>query len=337
MPGAGTGAAEQLSRVLTLIPWLRARPGVPKDEAAAAFGISLEQLEADLELAVCAEVGRDSLASIDIDYWGDTITVLDAQAVDRPLRLRLDEAVSLLVGLRQLAAAPGLPTESVRSALAKLEDALGALPGIIAGVLPVSAPDPIRAEDGAAVRPEVVAAVTHGLDERRRLHLAYWVPARDELTQRDVDPVALVVLGDRTYLQGWCHLTDAMRTFRLDRVHDAQVLDVAAEAPPEAEAAPLPQPGEPWRAGAGDHLVVLDLAADARWVVDYHPVENATERPDGVLRVVLRTPDLAWARRLVLRLGGRATVVEPAELRAQVEQAAREALAVYASQFPPNG
>ena len=81
-----------------------------KADAAAAFGISLEQLEADLGLAVCAEVGRDSLASIDIDYWDDTITVLDAQTVDRPLRLRLDEAVSLLVGLQQLAAAQGLPT-----------------------------------------------------------------------------------------------------------------------------------------------------------------------------------------------------------------------------------
>jgi predicted DNA-binding transcriptional regulator YafY len=331
MPSAGSGAAEQLSRVLTLIPWLRARPGVPKEDAAAAFGISLIQLEADLELAVCAEVGRDSLASIDIDYWGDTITVLDAQAVDRPLRLRLDEAVSLLVGLRQLAAAPGLPTEAVRSALAKLEEALGAVPGLM------TAPAPVRDQDGASVRPEVVAAVTRGLDEQRRLHLAYWVPARDELTQRDVDPVALVVLGDRTYLQGWCHLTDAMRTFRLDRVYEATVLDVAADPPSEAEPAELPLPGEPWRAGANDHLVVLDLAADARWVVDYHPVESATEQPDGVLRVVLRTPDLAWARRLVLRLGGRARVVEPADLRVQVVAAAEDALAAYAKKTPPNG
>jgi proteasome accessory factor C len=337
MATAGTGAAEQLSRVLTLIPWLRARPGVLKEDAAAAFGISLEQLDADLELAVCAEVGRDSLASIDIDYWGDTITVLDAQAVDRPLRLRLDEAVSLLVGLRALAVAQGLPTDSVRSALAKLEEALETLPGSAAGVLPVAAPDAARDEDGASVRPEVVAAVTRGLEAKRRLHLAYWVPARDELTQRDVDPVALVVLGDRTYLQGWCHLTDAMRTFRLDRVHDARVLDVAADPPIEAEPAVLPQPGEPWRAGAADHLVVLDLAADARWLVDYHPVESATEQPEGGLRVVLRTPDLAWARRLVLRLGGRATVVEPAELRDQVQAAAREALGAYATLAPPNG
>src|SRR3954452_20502291 len=124
MAGPGTGAPEQLARVLTLIPWLRARPGVSKADAAEAFGISMEQLEADLGLAVCAEVGRDSLSSIDIDYWDDTITVLDAQTVDRPLRLRLDEAVSLLVGLRLLAAAPGLPTDAARSALAKIEEAL---------------------------------------------------------------------------------------------------------------------------------------------------------------------------------------------------------------------
>jgi proteasome accessory factor C len=119
-----------------------------------------------------------------------------------------------------------------------------------------------------------------------------------------------------------------MRTFRLDRVHEASVLSVRAD-PPEAEPAELPQPGEPWRAGDADHLVVLDLAADARWVVDYHPVESASEQPDCVLRVVLRTPDLAWARRLVLRLGGRATVIEPEALRVQVLEAARSALAAY--------
>jgi proteasome accessory factor C len=322
------GAAEQLQRVLTLIPWLRARPGVLKEEAAAAFGISLEQLDADLELAVCAEVGRDSLASIDIDYWGDTVTVLDAQAVDRPLRLRLDEAVSLLVGLRLLAAAPGLPTDAARSALAKIEEALGTLPAQSARVLPLGSPAP--EEDTSSVRPEVVAAVTKGLEAHQRLHLAYWVPARDELTQRDVDPVALVVLGARTYLQGWCHLTESMRTFRLDRVHEALLLDEAA-TPPDVEPVDLPRPGEPWRAGDADHLVVLDLRADARWIVDYHPVESATEGGDGGLRVVLRTPDLAWARRLVLRLGGGARVVEPPELAADVRQAARQALSAYES------
>jgi proteasome accessory factor C len=332
MAGAGSGAAEQLARVLTLIPWLRARPGVSKAEAAEAFGISVEQLEADLGLAVCAEVGRDSLASIDIDYWDDTITVLDAQTVDRPLRLRLDEAVSLIVALQQLAGAQGLALDAVGTALAKLEDALGSIPG--AEILTTDTPGRPNRDDG--VRPEVVAAIRRGLDEHRRLHLAYWVPARDELTQRDVDPVKLQ-LGDPTYLQGWCHLTDSMRTFRLDRVLEATVLDVRADPPAQAEPTELPRAGVPWRAGPDDHVVVLDLEADARWVVDYHPVESATEQGEGVLRVVLRTPDLGWARRLVLRLGGRASVVEPVELRSEVSAAAKRALAAYASESPPNG
>jgi predicted DNA-binding transcriptional regulator YafY len=332
MASPGTGAAEQLARVLTLIPWLRARPGVSKTEAADAFGISVEQLEADLGLAVCAEVGRDSLASIDIDYWDDTITVLDAQTVDRPLRLRLDEAVSLLVALQELAGAQGFDLEPVNSSLAKLEDALGSIPG--AEVLNTETPG--RPDRDFGVRPEVVTAIRRALDEHRRLHLAYWVPARDELTQRDVDPVRLQ-LGDPTYLQGWCHLTDSMRTFRLDRVLEATVLDVPADPPSQAQPTELPRPGVPWRAGPDDHVVVLDLAADARWVVDYHPVESASEQPGGALRVVLRTPDLGWARRLVLRLGGRASVVEPVELRTEVSAAATRALAAYSPESPPNG
>jgi len=45
MTTSGAGASAQLARLLSLIPWLQARPGVTKTEAAAAFGISTAQLE----------------------------------------------------------------------------------------------------------------------------------------------------------------------------------------------------------------------------------------------------------------------------------------------------
>ena len=315
-----SSASEQLARLLTLIPWLVAHPGATKETAAATFGITTDQLQRDLELAACAEVGRDSLASLDIDFWDDEITVLDAQTVDRPLQLRVDEAVTLLVGLRALAAVPGLADRAVvDQALAKVEEAIGAAAGTVTDAAPLS----------GGSQDAVTAAVQQALAGQRRLRLEYWTPARDQLSVRDVDPMRVVAVGTSGYLQGWCHSAEAVRTFRLDRIVSAEVLEEPSEPPPQATLGEVAQAGGPWQAAPGDVSVTLDLAPHARWVVDYHPVEAAEENADGGLRVVLRTPELAWARRLVLRLGGGASVVAPVELADEVRAAAAEALRAY--------
>ncbi|HYN74674.1 MAG TPA: WYL domain-containing protein [Candidatus Limnocylindria bacterium] len=311
-------ASDQLTRLLTLIPWLVAHPGVTKEEAARTFSITTQQLERDLELAACAEVGRDTLASLDIDYWDDEITVIDAQSVDRPLELRIDEAVTLLVGLRALAAVPGLADRQVvDQALAKVEGAIGSAAGTVT-------------DAGLHSVPDVVTEAVHtALTEGRRLHLSYWTPARDQVTERDVDPMRLVSVGTSGYLQGWCHTSEAVRTFRLDRIVTASVLDTPATPPPQAELVDVAHAGGTWDGGPGDVLVTLDLAPQVRWVVDYHPVEDAVETADGGLRVTLRTPELAWARRLVLRLAGGASVVSPPELAEEVRRTASAALLAY--------
>ena len=50
---------------------------------------------------------------------------------------------------------------------------------------------------------------------------------------------------------------------------------------------------------------------------------------DGRLRVVLRTPDTGWVRRLALRLGEDGRVISPPALVAEIREAAAAALANY--------
>jgi len=314
-------AAAQLARLLALVPWLQARPGVTKAEAAAAFGITVDQLDKDLQLAFTCELPGQPEVFIDIDYLdSDRITVLDPQVIGRPLRLRPDEIVALVVGLRTLAATPGLTDrDAVDSVLAKLEDLAGDLR------LPSGPAEPPAA--GAGFAGEVVAGVVaRALSERRRLRLQYWVPARDEVTERDVDPMRAVTVDGVGYLEGWCHSSEAVRTFRLDRVLAAEVLDTPSTPPPEAA---LPANSGTFHPSPDDVVVTLELAPRARWVSEYYPCESVQERPDGAAQVVLRTADPRLVRRLVLRLGGAATVVQPAELAAEVAADAAAALAVY--------
>jgi predicted DNA-binding transcriptional regulator YafY len=318
-------ASDQLSRLLSLLPWLRAHPGVTKADAAAAFGISTAQLEKDLRLAFTCELPGRPEVFIDIDYLdSDRIQVLDPAGIDRPLRLRPDETVALLVGLRSLAAVPGLPDRSaLDSALAKLEDAVQASsPGVASGTTPgtgVEAGTPPRQSD-----PEAATAVQKALANRCRLHLKYWVPSRDEVTERDVDPIRLVSVEDVAYLEGYCYASEAVRTFRLDRIAEAEVLSVdAAPQRSNREDTSVFHPSD------DDTVVVLDLSPRARWVPEYYPCESVVRLADDRLRVTLHAANPGLVVRLCLRLGGDAVVVEPQELADRVRADVRATLAGY--------
>jgi proteasome accessory factor C len=326
-------ASEQLARLLSLVPWLQAHPGVAKAEAAAAFGITTDQLEKDLRLAFTCELPGQPDVFIDIDYLdSDRVSVIDAGTIGRPLRLRPDEAVALLVGLRALAAVPGLQDRAaLDSALAKLEDAAGLAvdPGLPAlaedgggrGTDGASSADSADSADSAVKG----AALREALSKHRRLRLTYWVPSRDEVSVRDVDPIRVVTVDDVAYLEGYCYASEAVRTFRYDRIVDATVLDVPADPPLQSRG------DEPsvYHPSPEDTLVVLALSPQARWVPDYYACESVADLPDGGLVATMRTADPRLVVRLALRLGGAAEVLEPADLAAAVASAATAALDRY--------
>jgi proteasome accessory factor C len=142
----------------------------------------------------------------------------------------------------------------------------------------------------------------------------------------------LLVVEGRTYLEGWCRRAEAVRVFRLDRVLRIEVLAVAAEVPHQAEPVDVDQ--GLFRPSPSDMRVVLELTPRGRWVAEYYPCEDVTELGDGRLRVTLRTPDAAWARRLALGLGEDGRVLEPSALAAAVRADAAAALAAYSTDAP---
>jgi proteasome accessory factor C len=129
------------------------------------------------------------------------------------------------------------------------------------------------------------------------------------------------------YLVGWCHLVGDVRTFRLDRALAATALETPADVPAEVRARALD--AGLFRPADDDRLVTLDLDPTARWVADYHPVEEVVERGDGGAVVRLRARDDAWLRRLALGLAGHGRVTDPPDVAADVRSAARAALAGY--------
>jgi proteasome accessory factor C len=178
-----------------------------------------------------------------------------------------------------------------------------------------------------------VAGLRDALSRGRRVHLRYYVPSRDEATERDVDPMQLLVADGRAYLEVWCRRADDVRLFRLDRVLDLTVLDVPADVPQEAHQQARDVDAGLFRASPDDALVVLQVSALARWVAEYYPTESAVPITDGPfaggLLVTLRASDTGWLRRLALRLGENARVLSPPELAASIRSTASAALANY--------
>jgi proteasome accessory factor C len=318
-PAAQTGT-QRLQRLLALVPYVVSRNVVGVAETAAAFGVSERELVDDLNLLWCVELrSPDPYCPIDLSYEGGEIVVSEAESIARPLRLAVDEASALLVALRMLAevALPG--SDALTRTIVKLEAAAGEAAAVSAQVQ-------VQVDRGQAG--DVIGQVQDAVARHRRIHLRYYVPARDEATERDVDPMRLLVVEGRTYLEGWCRRAEGVRLFRLDRMISLDVLDVAAEVPPEAEPVDVDQ--GLFRPSDEDVQVVMELRPPAHWVAEYYPCEN-TERSGEELRVTLRTPDTRWVRRLALRLGEDARILAPADLAAQVGADAAAALAQYAS------
>jgi predicted DNA-binding transcriptional regulator YafY len=314
-------ATDRLQRLLALVPYVVSRKVVGLADTAAAFGISERELVDDLNMLWCVELrSPDPYCPIDLSYEGGEIVVSEAESFDRPLRLGVDEASALLVALRMLAELPSLEERSaLNRTIAKLEAAAGAAAAVSAQVA-------VQLDDRGTRT--AVAQIRDAIERGRRLHLSYYVPGRDEATERDVDPMRLLVVEGRTYLEGWCLRADAVRLFRLDRVLDLAVLDEPASVPPQAEPRDVDQ--GLFRPSADDVEVELELSAAGRWVAEYYPCERVTDIGDGRLQVRLRTPDTRMIRRLALRLGEDGRVISPADLAAEIREDATAALAQYA-------
>jgi proteasome accessory factor C len=307
---------QRLPRLLAMVPYFIARPGIATAEAAADFGITEKQLIKDLELLwVCGLPGQGPGDLIDLSYEGDSVSIIFDAGMSRPLRLTAEEALALVVALRTLAETPGL-TDAVQRALAKVETAAGG------------------AVDAATVAIELdhsqrlLPVLQKSLDERRALELRYYTAARDETTQRTVDPLRVFEADGYSYLEAWCRRAEGVRVFRVDRIEHVQLLDEPANPPEDIELRDLTdgvyQP-------ASEHLlVVLRLAPGYVWVADYYAVEDATESDAG-LQISLRVSEPAWVRALVLGSGGQVEVLSPGWLAEAIRTDAANALAAYAA------
>jgi proteasome accessory factor C len=328
-----SSVSTRLVRLLNMVPYLRANPRITRAEAAAELGVTEEQLTLDLDqLWMCGLPGYGPGDLIDFEFSGDTIDVTFSAGMDHPLRLTSPEATGILVALRALLEVPGLvDPEAARSAIAKIESAAGTATGARDGAASaMDEPAPIESEAVAAVR----AAVRDG----RAVSIDYYSASHDTLSSRVVDPIRVVLVADRTYLEAWCRSAEGVRLFRFDRIVDARVLDERAAAPGPALAAP-PDTSlfSPFDADPSLPSATLLIDRSAAWMFDYYPLRVVRELPDGACEAAMTYASDDWMARFVLGFGSAVRVLEPQSLADRVRESAIAALEAYGARSTNEG
>ncbi len=187
----------------------------------------------------------------------------------------------------------------------------------------------VRDVDEAAFR-HVATAVL----ERQRLRFRYRARTSDQDTLRTVSPQRLTRYRDNWYLDAFDHERDALRSFALDRVREALILDERAQDLPDTELDAhlgggygiFSGPAKAWAT-----IVFSERAA--RWVADeqWHSRQEGRRLTDG--RYELRVP-YSNGRELmmdVLRYGPDAEITAPPALREEIKILLGLALSGYKS------
>jgi proteasome accessory factor C len=295
---------DQLKRMLQLVPFLVHNQGLHIREVAARFGITPEELEGDLRILICSGLpGGYPDDLLDIHWEEGHVYITEDLDLKKPVRFTVEEACALLTGLETLNGLPGLAEGgALESVTLKLMAAAGEQ-GLRAGSL-----------SGPAVGPAdsaVLETVRDAIRTNSQLRLVYLSAQRDQVTERDVDPLRLYSLDNTWYFEAYCHSAQGLRNFRLDRVQDVRPNGQPASSPM--------RPGEGFPAklftpNDDDTTVLVQLTRQGAGLADDYYAERVAALPDGGLVAEIRFGSTTWLPMLVAQHGGAARILEPSEL-----------------------
>ena len=302
-------AAEQLKRILTLIPHLADGKEHPIAEIAKLAGVDRTRLVADLtSVSERYDVPGGWVDGVSITVDPRSVSVRTIHFL-RPMRLTMPElcALELGLGLLQRERNPDeLPV--IARASARLRRAITQLPSN-------DQHERLRvAELAAAGRPEHLATLRAAVRSRKKVQLRYRAGSRTESKERVVCPYSLVFSAGMWYVVAYCDDSEKMQFFRVDRVEAARELTEKFTPNPDFDMANVA--GDRPFVGAPDRNMTIRYSPRvARWICER---EGGTLGDDGSLKREYPLGDTGWAVRHVLQYGPDAEVLAPSELREEI-------------------
>ncbi|MCG6877123.1 MAG: WYL domain-containing protein [Betaproteobacteria bacterium] len=171
-----------------------------------------------------------------------------------------------------------------------------------------------------------------GVLGRKRLDIVYRGRGSDQTTSREISPQRLVHYRENWYVDAWCHLRNDLRSFSLDAIQRARLLDKAAKTVPDSELDEILASGYGIFSGRATAWAKLRFTPErARWVgaEQWHPQQKGQFEKNGSYVLELPYADPRELVMDILRHGPEVEVLEPAELRRAVQGQLEAAAARY--------
>jgi len=170
--------------------------------------------------------------------------------------------------------------------------------------------------------------------ERKRLRITYYTRTRDEETLRDVSPQRLVHYRENWYLDAWCDLRQDIRSFSVDAIRAAEMLDERAREVGEIELNEVLASGYGIFSGRDVAWAALRFTPErARWVAteQWHPQQRSRFDETGAYVLEIPYSDHRELVMDILRHGTEVEVLGPEDLRRQVRETLQSALELYST------
>ena len=293
-----TTPIEKAARMLDLVPFITSHQGISTVDLAAEFGITVDELLSDLNsLWMC---GDNRFDLIDLQFDSGYVTIRNADTLNLTRSLSQQEIISILIGLDLIEKSLGSQRSDLISELALLRSKLGEG---VSRILDATPPHDAQ----------IYSTIHSALQMQQKIEISYFSPTEDEVTVRTVIPLELSVNDGHEYLTSFCEKAQAERTFRVDRIRSAKVLDMKVD--------PVSHLKNEENLISSDVKISRNLRRSRESLGEYLVGDGAV--------VTVSSYNSEWLLRTVISAAGAMEVTSSPEMRSRVADRATQTLKEY--------
>jgi predicted DNA-binding transcriptional regulator YafY len=315
----------QIWRLQHLIEWLKSGRKLTTRVAAERFEVS--------QRTIATDIGHLRQLGVPIEYDPSRFTYVLREPFDSlPLNVltRADYAALLVARHALEALGDSVDARVLEQVTERLAEAL---------------PEDLCAEarEGAAVLKmdtgptghlddEMLESLRTAARDQRVVRMAYYSASRDETSERDVEPLAVLHSDGSWYVVGRCRLRDGYRDFRIDRIRSVDATDEYFARPLGFDIQAYCSESFGMHRGERKYAVRIRFSAyQSRWIREkvWHESEIKLQRADGGIDLLLHAAGLADVQRWVLQYGSEAEVLGPPILRRRIAGEVRRMAEMY--------
>ena len=299
-------AALRAIRLLDLVPYIVAHPGISITELAKEFSISRDEVLKDLNLLfLCGLPGYTPLELIDISFDEESVVIRDPQNLAAPRNLNESEALIARIALAALEESTPKTSAAYLQIIALREKIAKAFSSSIPASAITFTLDKERA---------TLEAIEGAIKQELDLEITYNNVTKDSSSRRSITPISIIAEDKRTLVSAYCHSAKGLRTFNLAQISEVSTKERIVRTDLER-----------LEDSRGSSAEVIIKSEDSRFLS-----ENASslkELSKSCYQIDIFQPE--WIVRSVLAGADSLELAKPLELRAEIAERANRALLAY--------